>query len=51
MKEIRYTEGLTHIMISLDAATPETYSVIRVGGDYEKVVKNIENFVKWEMSV
>lgn len=38
--------GLTHIMVSLDAATPETYSVIRVGGDYEKVVKNIENFVK-----
>lgn len=38
--------GLTHIMISLDAATPETYSAIRVGGDYEKTVKNIENFIK-----
>lgn len=38
--------GLTHIMVSLDAATPETYSILRIGGDYEKVVKNIENFIK-----
>ncbi len=38
--------GLTHLMVSLDAATPETYSIIRKGGNYKKVVKNIENFLK-----
>ena len=38
--------GLTHLMISLDAATPETYSTIRVGGDYQKVVNNIEAFLR-----
>ena len=33
--------GLTNISFSLDAATKETYDKIRVGGDYDKVVKNI----------
>ncbi len=38
--------GLTHLMVSLDAATPKTYSIIRKGGDYEKVIKNIKGFLK-----
>ncbi|MBU3934644.1 radical SAM protein [Patescibacteria group bacterium] len=38
--------GLTHLLISLDAATPKTYSIIRRGGNYEKVINNIENFLK-----
>jgi len=33
--------GLTNISFSLDAATKETYDKIRVGGDYDRVVKNI----------
>ena len=37
--------GLTRIRFSLDAATKETYDKIRIGGDYEKVIKNIERFL------
>ena len=37
--------GLTHLMVSLDAATPETYSNIRVGGNFDRVVKNILDFL------
>ncbi len=33
--------GLDAIYIGLDAFSPETYSKIRVGGDYEKTVKNV----------
>jgi len=40
--------GLDEIYIGLDAATPETYSKIRVGGDYDRVVKNIE-FLLWRL--
>jgi radical SAM protein with 4Fe4S-binding SPASM domain len=38
--------GVTHLMVSIDAATPETYSKIRVGGDYDKVVENILGFLE-----
>ena len=37
--------GLTHLMISLDASTQSTYSRIRVGGNFEKVIKNINSFI------
>jgi len=37
--------GLTRLMISLDAATPETYNKMRVGSDFETVTANIENFL------
>lgn len=37
--------GLTKINFSLDALTPETYSKIRVGGDYNKVFDNIMTFL------
>jgi len=39
--------GLTRIQVSLDAATDETFKKIRVS-DYslEKIIKNIENFIK-----
>ena len=33
--------GLTEIYIGVDAATPETYQQIRVGGDFQKVLDNI----------
>lgn len=38
--------GLTRIMISLDAATAETYQQMRPGSQYELVVDNIKNFIK-----
>lgn len=37
--------GLTRIRFSLDAVTEETYRKIRIGGDFTKVYRNIENFV------
>lgn len=40
------TAGLTEIYIGLDAATEETYSKIRIGGNFEKVLHNIEELLK-----
>lgn len=38
--------GLNHIHFSLDAATENTYSKIRVGGNFKNVVENIKTFRK-----
>lgn len=38
--------GLTRIRFSLDAITEETYSKIRIGADFNKVMSNIEMFLK-----
>lgn len=38
--------GLTKINFSLDAASPEVYSKVRVGGDYNKALSNINEFLK-----
>lgn len=38
--------GLTRIRFSLDAATPETYARIRVGGDYRRTIANIETLLQ-----
>lgn len=38
--------GLTRLRFSLDAASKETYEKVRVGGNYETTIKNIENFLK-----
>lgn len=37
--------GLTRLMVSLDAFTNETYEKIRVGSNFERVIKNIELFL------
>ncbi len=37
--------GLTTISFSLDSFYKETYNKVRVGGDYNKVIKNINNFL------
>jgi radical SAM protein with 4Fe4S-binding SPASM domain len=37
--------GLDAIYIGIDAATPETYAKVRVGGNYDKVVKNVLNLL------
>jgi len=34
--------SLNSILFSIDAATAETYSKIRIGGDFEKVIQNIK---------
>lgn len=33
--------GLDRLIVSLDGASPETYRVYRVGGDFEKVTRNV----------
>jgi len=37
--------GLDEIIISLDGATRETYNKIRINGEFNDVVKNIENLI------
>lgn len=37
--------GLDAVYFGIDAFTPETYSKVRVGGDYKKVIYNIKNLV------
>lgn len=36
--------GIDRVIFSLDATTPEVYSKIRIGGDYNQVVNNIKTF-------
>jgi radical SAM protein with 4Fe4S-binding SPASM domain len=38
--------GLTKINFSIDAVTEETYNQVRPGGNFNKVIKNIINFLK-----
>lgn len=38
--------GLTKINFSIDASTPDTYDKLRVGGNFEKVRKNIKDFLE-----
>ncbi len=37
--------GLTRIQISIDAITKDTYDKVRPGGNYDKIIKNIEEFL------
>jgi radical SAM protein with 4Fe4S-binding SPASM domain len=37
--------GLTRIMFSLDAITKETYDQIRIGSDFDRVMRNINYFL------
>jgi hypothetical protein len=37
--------GLTKLMISVDAATARTYAEVRPGGNFEKLVENLRNFL------
>ena len=38
--------GLEFLKVSLDSVSPETYPVYRVGGDFKKVVRNVETIVQ-----
>ena len=42
--------GVTRILFSIDAATEETYSKIRLGGDFKKVLKVIKKVKKYRNS-
>lgn len=44
-KEI-INSGLTRLQISLDAATKKTFDIIRVGGNFNQVVSNVNRFMK-----
>lgn len=37
--------GVDRILVSLDGATKETYERIRIGSNFEKVIKNIKHFI------
>lgn len=36
-------KNIKHIMVSIDAASEETYNKIRLGGNFKQVIKNIKN--------
>ncbi len=38
--------GIDYIIFAIDAATKKTYEKIRVGGDFVKVKKNVQDFLK-----
>ena len=38
--------GLTRLMISIDAATPETYAQVRPGGQWDLLINNIHDFLR-----
>jgi len=38
--------GLQRLEVSLDAFTKETFEKVRIGGDFDKVVRNIHNFLE-----
>ena len=40
------TSGLTKINFSIDACDDQVYEKLRVGGDYQKVISNIKEFLK-----
>jgi radical SAM protein with 4Fe4S-binding SPASM domain len=42
MAEKLVKSELTHLYLSIDGASQETYSIYRIKGDYNKVLKNVE---------
>ncbi len=38
--------GLDRVIFSVDANSEEVYSKIRIGGDFNKLIKNIESFIR-----
>jgi radical SAM protein with 4Fe4S-binding SPASM domain len=43
--------GLDKIIVSLDGTDQETYERYRIGGDYKKVIKGIQNLVYWKQKL
>ncbi len=48
MAEILVKYKFKHLTVSIDGATPETYKIYRVGGDYNKVIDNIKKIQKYK---
>ena len=40
--------GIDRIIFSIDGHSEETYSQIRVGGDYRRLVRNIHELIEWK---
>jgi len=38
--------GIDYLILAMDGATKETYEKIRIGGDFERVEKNIKHFLQ-----
>ena len=38
--------GLTRLYVGLDALTQETYKKVRIGGNFEKVIRNVNRFLQ-----
>ena len=38
--------GITKINFSIDASTEETYKILRIGGDFEQTIQNVQDFLK-----
>jgi len=38
--------GLTQLRVSVDASTAQTFGIVRVGGNYDTVVKNVREFIE-----
>lgn len=43
--------GLDAIYIGIDAFSPDTYSKVRVGGNYEQTVRNVLNLIKLQQQL
>ncbi len=46
MSEKLIDSGITKINFSIDACTEHTYEILRVGGNYKRVIKNIQDFLE-----
>ena len=44
--ELVFSSGLDNIYVALDGASKQTYSKFRIGGDFNKVKKNLERIIK-----
>ena len=43
-----FDAGLDHLIVSVDAASPETYERYRRGGDFRLVLRNLQQAVTWK---
>lgn len=43
--------GVERIYLSMEGATKETYESIRIGSDFDRVVRNIQAFVEWKKAM
>ena len=50
ISEALLESGLTRIQVSIDATTKNTFDKVRQGGDFDAVVRNTENFIKYRNS-